>query len=327
MDNKTGFLPKKKELNAIWQVLAFLLVFSIASQILIWPISMIFYGLMPLKGQKPTGILWLIHEIGFRTASLTSAIVASVICLSLFANRSIKSLGFSPHKNCLPDFLVGSVIGFLMVSAVALVQFLAGATSFSVAHLKENFSLLGLTTMLVMLLIAAAFEEVMFRGYPLQVIAKQLSPVSAVIITSGLFALVHIGNSNASFFSTANTALAGIWLSVAYFKTRSLYLATGLHLGWNLSLASIYGLPVSGITALNMYSLIKSSNIGSSWFTGADYGPEGGATGTLVLMLGIVLLFKLPLLKVSPDMLEFFPNRDQKDQKDLEDQKDKVTSI
>lgn len=321
MDNKS--LPIKKELNAVWQVLAFLILGSLISQIFIWPISVIFYAVIPLA-KKPIGIFWLVNQMGLRSASLAATIVTSIICLSLFSKRDIKSLGFLPHKNFLQDFLAGSLISFLMVSVVALLQFLSGSTSYSVSAFSENFSLLGLIVLFFMIFIAAAFEEVLFRGYPLQVLANQLSPVSAVIIMSGLFALVHIGNSHATFFSTINTALAGIWLSVAYFKTRSLYLATGLHLGWNFSLGAIYGLPVSGVTELNMYSLLKTHNLGSAWLTGADYGPEGGAIGAIVLVIGIILLAKFPLLKVSPEMAEHFPAKEQ----DLkEQQKDQINQI
>ena len=45
-------------------------------------------------------------------------------------------------------------------------------------------------------------------------------------------------------------ALAGIWLAVAYLRTRSLWLPFGLHWAWNWTQASLLGLPVSGIARI-----------------------------------------------------------------------------
>ena len=62
---------------------------------------------------------------------------------------------------------------------------------------------------------------------------------------SALFGLAHIRNPHATILSTANVLLAGVWLSFAYLKTRSLWLPFGLHLSWNFAQTTVYAFPTS----------------------------------------------------------------------------------
>ena len=61
--------------------------------------------------------------------------------------------------------------------------------------------------------VAAAFEEALFRGYLLQTFARSNLAWLAILLTSVFFGAMHLGNPNATFISTANTILAGIWIS------------------------------------------------------------------------------------------------------------------
>lgn len=311
--NNNSLSSNKKETNAVLQVLAFLILTSIVSEITFWPTNNLLNYLLPLAQEESyiSNLFWVIKQFGFRLTSLIIVTLVSLACIHLFTSRSAKSLGFFLHSNCFKDYFLGCLISFAMVSLIALLQLIVGGTSYTLALTKPEFSLLGMSLMLLMMFIAALFEEIMFRGYPLQVMSDQLSPVSAILVMSGLFAIVHLGNPNPTFFSTVNTVLAGVWLSIAYFKTRSLWLATGLHLGWNFTLGAIFGLPVSGITELSKYSFLSSQDLGKTWLTGGNYGPEGGLIATIILLLGCYLLFKTSYLKISPEMQKFFPDNSQ----------------
>ena len=73
--------------------------------------------------------------------------------------------------------------------------------------------------------VAAAFEEAAFRGYPFQVLVQAIGPIAATLLASGAFAAAHIGNPNASALGLLNIFLAGVLLSAAYLRTRSLWFA------------------------------------------------------------------------------------------------------
>jgi membrane protease YdiL (CAAX protease family) len=133
---------------------------------------------------------------------------------------------------------------------------------------------------------AAAFEEIVFRGYPLQVLMRGMGAWPAILLMSVLFGILHAGNPNASALGIINTILAGIWLSAAYLKTRSLWFPYGLHLGWNAGLGLVLGLSLSG---LDLASLWTTNVNGLELLVGGGYGPEGGIVGTLSFVAGLGL--------------------------------------
>jgi membrane protease YdiL (CAAX protease family) len=137
---------------------------------------------------------------------------------------------------------------------------------------------------LLLLGLAAAFEEAFFRGYPFQVLARAAGPIIAALVGSLLFAWAHASNPNVDRMGFVNIFLAGLMLSTAYLTTRSLWFTTGIHLGWNWAMASLADLPVSGLELMNT-PLYEPRLLGPTWFTGGAFGPEGGLAGTVGFLL------------------------------------------
>jgi membrane protease YdiL (CAAX protease family) len=146
--------------------------------------------------------------------------------------------------------------------------------------------------------IGATAEELAFRGYALKWLMWSVGAPAALVISGTLFGVAHGLNPGATFFSTLNTALAGILLAVPYMRTRSMWMQIGVHWSWNLVLATIVSLPVSGINFGP--GLFVTTDAGPRWLTGGNYGPEGGAAVTIVCVLGIGWFISTRLLKPSP---------------------------
>jgi uncharacterized protein len=146
--------------------------------------------------------------------------------------------------------------------------------------------------------IAAAVEELAFRGYAFKWLMWSVGTPAALIILGILFGAAHLTNPNPTFLSTLNTALAGILLAIPYVRTRSMWMQIGVHWSWNLVLCTIVSLPVSGINFGP--GLFVTQNSGPHWLTGGNYGPEGGAAVTIVCVIGIGSLLSTRLLKPSP---------------------------
>jgi hypothetical protein len=109
---------------------------------------------------------------------------------------------------------------------------------------------------------------------------------------------LHARNPSASALSIANTALAGVLLSLAYLRTRALWLPIGLHLSWNYAQAFLYGLPVSG---LEFSAKLLSAQPGEVvWLSGGSYGPEGSVLAMAAATLASVWLGRTRYLGVSP---------------------------
>jgi hypothetical protein len=78
---------------------------------------------------------------------------------------------------------------------------------------------------------------------PLQTLSRAHLAWLGVLLTSVPFALIHLWNPHVVRGVTfTNTALAGVWLALAYLRTRSLWLPLGIHWSWNWALGSIFGL-------------------------------------------------------------------------------------
>lgn len=128
---------------------------------------------------------------------------------------------------------------------------------------------------LAMLGAAALAEELIFRGYLLSALADGVGWLTAIVITSAIFALLHLGNPGADAGSLAVVALAGVFLGVVRLTADSLYAAWGAHLAWNVVLAALLHVAVSG--SETFVDGWRTVDAGPDWATGGAWGPEGGA--------------------------------------------------
>jgi membrane protease YdiL (CAAX protease family) len=139
----------------------------------------------------------------------------------------------------------------------------------------------------------------LFRGYPLQTLTRANLAWLGVLLTSVPFAAVHLNNPHAvPGFTFVNTALAGVWLAVAYLRTRSLWLPLALHWSWNWAQASL-GFPVSGIERFAPAPLLQAINAGPDWLTGGAYGIEGGAACTVALLISTLVIWRTKLFSIA----------------------------
>jgi CAAX protease family protein len=84
-----------------------------------------------------------------------------------------------------------------------------------------------------------------------------------------------------------NIALAGIFLSLAFYSPGGMWTAFGAHLGWNATLAALAA-PVSGLPF--DIPAIDYRTGHPVWLTGGAFGPEGGLLATVTLTLTVVLV-------------------------------------
>lgn len=244
---------------------------------------------------------------GIAITSFISLIVAT--CLGwlygkLFEDLPLKALGWVFNRTWLKDFLLGLLLGGIALTiAVVLAMPTDGIGLMFNSSDSIQAILLTFISSFAVFLIAAAFEEVLFRGYLLQTLFRANQIWLGILLTSILFAAVHNDNPSASSFSLLNTFIAGIWFGVAYLKTRSLWLTFGLHLAWNWFQGAFYGINVSGISDLAPSPLFRAIDQGPTWLTGGHYGIEGGITCTIALIISTLLIWFLPVLKPTDEML------------------------
>ena len=222
-----------------------------------------------------------------------------VVFVSMAAFRSLdgaswQAWGYALHPGWSRDLFIGLLVGLLMIAVVIGLQVLGSGTRLHAAH---NSSWRGILTATCLLWLAAAFEELVFRGYAFQTLLRDIPVWVPIVILNIFFGLAHWTNPSRTTFSTINTALAGIWLALAVMRTRSLWLATGLHFSWNWTMGVLFGLPVSGMRLPNTF--LFASSVEPQWLTGGSYGSEGGVTATLAFTLAAVWLWRTATLRVA----------------------------
>src|SRR6185436_15174344 len=133
-----------------------------------------------------------------------------------------RALGLSLHSGWLRDFGFGSIIGIGSLALATAIATVGRGLSFTfsgraaLVQVAETLIFSGL-----LFILAALAEEALFRGYPLQTLTRANMAWLAIFLTSVPFAAVHLRNPNvAAGFTFINTALAGVWLAVAYLRTR-----------------------------------------------------------------------------------------------------------
>jgi uncharacterized protein len=212
--------------------------------------------------------------------------------LQSIANRNsslYEVLGLPKRPTAWHEWELGAAIGWGLVVLAVVPMALAGTLRVHLWTQPRSFGLLLLN--LVTLAVAALAEEVAFRGYPYRRLIAAIGPVAATIGMSLLFGLGHVLNPGATWTSTLVTMLAGLLLSVAWLRTRGLWLGWGLHFAWNASIAILFGLPISGIN--DFATIVQTRAIGPLSLTGGDYGPEGAAFTAIVLLVGIGILVRV----------------------------------
>ena len=182
------------------------------------------------------------------------------------------------------QLLLGAGLGIFVITLAVLMVAALGSYSLQVVPTSPG----KVSTVLWILLTAAAAEEVAFRGYPFQTLVQATGKWAAVLLMSALFGALHLTNPDASLWSMLNTMLIGVLLCVAYLRSKSLWLPIGVHFGWNLGLGFIYGLPVSGLSIFAV--VVKGRAAGPQWLTGGDYGIEASLTGAVAILTGMIML-------------------------------------
>jgi hypothetical protein len=161
----------------------------------------------------------------------------------------------------------------------------------------------GVASGFIFALLAAILEEILFRGLLFRLISKLFGTWTALVLTSALFGAAHAFNKGATVWSSIAIALeAGILLGAAYAATQRLWLPIGLHLGWNFTEGSIFGMSVSGGAAKE--SLVHGSVHGPTAFTGGAFGPEASVVAVIVCLATAIVLLRRVVLRrnVEPPM-------------------------
>lgn len=298
MQNQSIFFNNYGRLRSGWRFCIFLVLFILSIAFVQIAVSSLLRKL-PIGYSKGSFLNLSVESF----ISLATAIGAGWFCQKYLEGLPFRTLGIWFTKNWFKDLFLGLLLGALAVSFAVSIAAAFGGLRFSVNNSVGSSAIfLTLGVSFVVFALAAAFEEVLFRGYMLQTFSRAGLAWFAIALTSVFFGFVHLGNPGANIISTANTILAGVLFSVAYLKTRTLWLVFGLHFIWNWMQGAFYGIEVSGLTDITTAPFLVEFDRGPVWLTGENYGIEGGIACTISLIVFTILIWKLPFLTATEEM-------------------------
>lgn len=242
--------------------------------------------------------------MGLTLGSLLSAAISGALAMAIFESRKLTDLGLAFRAGSWNNLLKGVFLGIGAALLIVLVPVGLGLAHFHKVVPNSDISWPAALFMPVLLFCGAMGEEIAFRGFILQYLARGWGMWLAIVFTGTAFGLLHGDNPGASWISDLNTVLFGILFGVGVLRTHELWLPIGIHFGWNLTLP-FAGSTLSGLTIRvtgyewkwNTGDLLGSNLNGSGnlYWSGGAYGPEASILTTAVIGLLLLVLWKLPL--------------------------------
>lgn len=280
---------KKKLPNFIWAIILSLIFMyggSLMGSLATVPLFLALRNI-PLFFNNKDLLSLLITLFSFAFISLLVFFRVKVI-----EKRSFSSIGFNKN-NWLKKYSLGFLIGLAMMSIIVLILFPFGYITVE----KNPIQPVGISataSVLIILLgwiIQGATEEIVTRGWLLNVLSNKYNIGVGLLISSTLFGLMHLTNPNVNYIAVINIILVGLFYGLYVIKTNDLWAVCGMHSAWNFAQGNIFGFKVSGLD-VSVGSLIDLNLVGSDFVTGGIFGPEAGITATFILLASIgILLF------------------------------------
>lgn len=237
----------------------------------------------------PAQIIVLIPEADRATAAIAlsaASALAILIVYWLFVRvMEHRSVGELAPSRAPAGLIGGAAIGFGLFALTMAILAGLGVASF---HATPGNSLLAPANMAIL---AGIGEELLMRGVLFRIFEEMFGSLVALIVSAGLFGAAHLGNPGATLTSGFAIALeAGLLLAACYMWTRNLWLAIGLHFGWNFTEGAIFGAAVSGNDFKGLY---ETKLAGTELFTGGAFGAEGSVVAVAVCLTAAVTFLTL----------------------------------
>ena len=201
----------------------------------------------------------------------------------------IAAIGFV-RKKAIRDYAIGIFVGALMLSAAVFICVKAGALTVQ----TQSVNVLLVILYFFAFLVQGMAEEVLFRGYIFRRLCLGYSLLVSALISSLLFAVMHISNNGMATIAFLNMVVFGMFASLLVYRCDgSIWCVGALHGVWNFAQGNLFGISVSGNSLM---SSIFSSTLtqGRELTNGGTFGLEGGIAVTLVLVLATAILWMLP---------------------------------
>lgn len=209
-----------------------------------------------------------------------SAVVG--IFMAFVIKKKMSTVGFRPVF-IFKDIVTGLLAGFMVMLAALLVLIETGQLSVKSIdnNVAESAWIFGT------FVFVGISEELLLRGYVLNNLLLSFPKYTALVISSAIFAFMHLANPNLDIAGIFGLFFAGLLFGYSYIITRNLWLPVALHFSWNF-FQSLFGFNVSGN---DFYSFVITGFTKGNIWNGGDFGFEGSVISLLFQTVMIAVFY------------------------------------
>ncbi|UCG61257.1 MAG: CPBP family intramembrane metalloprotease [Candidatus Zixiibacteriota bacterium] len=289
-----------KGLRLLWNIILYLVIVVVFTAAFAAPVVAVLslLDLSPQIGKAVTGWRSIIGSVITLVIGYAGFILGNHLAQKWLNKSNLKGIGLRTGTRSVKLLILGVILGGLIVGVAVSIDALFGwytFTGFAWQFRPADLVLATLVLILFTKIQSALVEEVIFRGYLLELIADRFNLKAAVISTSILFGLSHLTSLADEFpwwAAILSTLLAGLVFAQAYVLYRNLFLPVGIHYGWVL-----FGRLLNDTGGPAGKSVFLASSVsGPSLVTPP---PGGGASLFELVGVGIVALILWRMSKVK----------------------------
>src|SRR5436190_14936327 len=166
MEAHNFFIDRHGHLRSGWRLAIFCVTFLICLQLTHLVLLSGLSALLHRSTAEVSSSLWSV--VSGHGAMLFSSLIVGWGCGALLEELPFSALGSSPHPGWLKNLLIGSVLGTASLFLAALLTTITRGIRFSFDLAGPKLIGQTLAVSLLLFLLAAAAEEMLFRGYALQ---------------------------------------------------------------------------------------------------------------------------------------------------------------
>jgi len=203
--------------------------------------------------------------------------------------QPVSKQGLPLRTGFLREIGMGAAIGWAIAVACVLPIVVFGSLGLHLSVSLANFGWLIADGAFFAL--ATLAMQIAFRGYPFQCAIRSIGEIPAALMLAVLYGIFHAFLPGASYASMAVSIAFGLLLSMAYLRTRALWLPWGLQFGWVASRALLFGLPVNGVVSHS--PIVQGYPIVSYTWSGADFGLDGSWFAFAVILLAMPFVYRV----------------------------------
>ena len=196
---------------------------------------------------------------------------------------------YGRSRNGIGKLWIGILLGFLTNLFCILLALIHGDIKL---YFEASVSQIPLFIFaLVSVCIQSSAEELWCRGFLYERLHERFPLWVPIVINGILFGLLHVFNPGATVLSIVSIVVCGLSYSLLRWYTGSIWVAMGIHTGWNFTQNYLFGLPNSGLVSeVSLFHLDAANGI-SNLIYDFGFGVEGALPAVFMdALVGVICL-------------------------------------